>query len=69
MLIFWASLVYMSVLMFMREVLDILLSLVSLESNEKFGIKIYLKPLKMSLQLNFFGPTLEESWDVKQILR
>lgn len=69
MLTFWASLVYMSVLMFMREVLDILLSLVSLESNENFGIKIYLKPLKMSLPLNFFGPTSEESWDVKQILR
>ena len=44
--VFRGSLVYMSILMFMREMFDILLSLVILESNEKFGINIYLSLLK-----------------------
>lgn len=44
--------------------------LMSLESNEKLtGIRIYLKPLKISLLLTLFGSTLEESGVVQQILR
>lgn len=57
--IFWCSPVYVSVLMFTREAFIILLSLMSLESSEKLTrVKIYLKPLKMSLLT--FGCTLEE---------
>lgn len=68
--IFWGSLVCVSILMFMREAFNVLLSLMSLESNEKLaGIRIYLNPLKMSLLLTFFGPTLEESGVIQQILR
>lgn len=50
----------MSILIFMREMLDMLFSLVCLESNEKFGIKLYLKPLKISLPTFFLWMYLRE---------